>query len=418
MPQDEILSITERGQRPLLPVYSLHLDLTRGLAAFVVLAGHLHLIVSGQRDVIVRQGHTRGLLVHPANATDVTHSAVVVFFVLSGYLVGGSVLRDLKRNRFSWSKYALRRLARLWTVLVPALVLGAVIDAISLNVFPTTHVVSLGQFSRGLKAGADAVQFLRYLCFLQSVDRLHIPHFGTNQALWSLSNEFWYYVLFPLMAISLLGTRYPKLLRAGLAVLAVFLLWFLGVGITGYFSLWICGVIAYLVPAKIPVRFQRPTIIGLSIQFLYVVCFARSHEMGALKADTLIGLSFTVLLYAMLHRVGPSSTNLYSRVAHIASFPSYSLYAIHEPMCILLAALCEVMSPQVFRHVTLTSASICLFVLAYAGIFYMLFERNTNRLRLFAEGYLCRPRIADVVGRGLSSVKGNRTLQAESDRVK
>jgi peptidoglycan/LPS O-acetylase OafA/YrhL len=408
MPQDQILSISERSERPALPTYSLHLDLIRGLAALVVLAGHLHLVVSGQRESVTNAGQAPGLMVHAPNATDLTHSAVVVFFVLSGYLVGGSVLRDLKRNGFSWSKYALRRLARLWTVLVPTLVLGAVIDAVSLHVFPWTRVVSMGEFSKGLQGWPGALQFLRYLGFLQSINRLGIPQFGTDGALWSLSNEFWYYALFPLLAISLIGTRYPKLLRAVLAVLAIFLLWFLGAGITAYFPLWLCGVVAYLAPAKIPARFQGLATVVLSIQFCYIVFLMRSHEVGALRADVLIALSFTSLLYAILHQVGPASVSLYSRVAHLVSFPSYSLYAIHQPMCILLAAFCEAMFPQIFRHTTLACAIIGALVLGYAGIFYRLFERNTERIRRFVEARFLRSGPPDHSQKSLTGGKRQR----------
>jgi peptidoglycan/LPS O-acetylase OafA/YrhL len=413
MPQDQILSISERSERPALPTYSLHLDLIRGLAALVVLAGHLHLIVSGQRESATNGVLAPGLTVHPSNSTDLTHSAVVIFFVLSGYLVGGSVLRDLKRNGFSWSKYALRRLARLWTVLVPTLLLGVVIDAISLHVFPMTRVVSMGEFSRGLQGWPGALQFLRYLGFLQSINRLKIPHFGTDWALWSLSNEFWYYALFPLLAISLIGTSYPRLLRAGLAVLAVFLLWFLGAGITAYFPLWLCGVVAYLAPARIPARFQGLATVALSIQFCYIVFLMRSHEVGALRADVLIALSFTLLLYAILHQVGPASASLYSRVAHMVSFPSYSLYAIHQPMCILLAAFCEVRFPQIFRHTTLACAIIGALVLMYAGIFYGLFESNTERIRRFVEAHFIRLRTSERSMKDFLSGKGHRTSRVE-----
>jgi peptidoglycan/LPS O-acetylase OafA/YrhL len=216
MPQDQILSASERSKRLALPAYSLHLDLIRGLAALVVFGGHLEMICSGHTETAAA-GETANLIVHPYNATGLAHAAVVVFFVLSGYLVGGSVLRDLKRNAFSWSKYAMRRLARLWTVAIPALLLGTVFDAISLSAFSKTRVLSHAEITSGLAGTHGVVQFLRYLCFLQSINRLNIPHFGTDWALWSLSNEFWYYALFPILVVGIFGTRYPKLLRAGLA---------------------------------------------------------------------------------------------------------------------------------------------------------------------------------------------------------
>ena len=391
MPQEQILSISEREAHKALPTYSLHLDFLRGMASLVVFAGHLHLICSGHTET-AGPGQAHGFVVHPANATGLAHASVVVFFVLSGYLVGGSVLRDLKRGRFSWSRYALRRLSRLWTVLIPALVLCAALDAISLHFFSGTRVVSLGEFSIGLHGSVHPIQFLRYIGFLQSIDRLKVPFFGTDWALWSLSNEFWFYVLFPILAVSLIGTRYPRLFRAVLAGATIFLLWFLGKGISTSFCIWLCGVLAYVAPAKIPARFQLSAIIGLSIQFCFVVLLMRSVAVGGVTGDMIVALSFTLLLYGVLHRVEPASTTLYSRLAHMMSFPSYSLYAIHIPICVLLAAFCEARFPQIFHHTELTCAIMFPFILLYAGGFYMLFERNTDSIHGYIEAHLFKAR--------------------------
>jgi len=50
------------------------------------------------------------------------------FLVMSGYLVGGSVLRSRKAGRWSWRSYLLGCLSRLYVVLLPALLLGGLID--------------------------------------------------------------------------------------------------------------------------------------------------------------------------------------------------------------------------------------------------------------------------------------------------
>ena len=39
--------------------------------------------------------------------------------------------------------------------------------------------------------------FLGSMAFLQTI---YIPTFGSNGPMWSLSNEFWYYIVFPLVA--------------------------------------------------------------------------------------------------------------------------------------------------------------------------------------------------------------------------
>ena len=42
--------------------------------------------------------------------------------------MGGPALRDLINGRWHWGQYMLRRLTRLWTVLIPALLLTWVLD--------------------------------------------------------------------------------------------------------------------------------------------------------------------------------------------------------------------------------------------------------------------------------------------------
>jgi peptidoglycan/LPS O-acetylase OafA/YrhL len=357
-------------------MYSLHLDIIRGFAALLVLVGHLRLIITGHTGAGASGG---GLNSHPANATGLGHASVMIFFVLSGYLVGGSVLRDLRRNTFSWSQYGLKRLTRLWTVLVPVLVLSALLDALTMHYFSGTRVVEFGHFTHSFQQ-PGILQFLRYLAFLQSINRFGVHQFGTNGALWSLSNEFWYYALFPLIAVAL-GKRSPILWKVLMLFLAGLLLWILGAGIVEYFPLWLCGVAAYIAPPSIPARLQRFAAFAMTLQFLIVLFLMRSLALGGLRSDMCIALSFTVLLYTLLHRVGPASTSLYSHFAHAVSFPSYSLYACHVPACIFLAAFFEKDLPALFRNTALASAATFAVVTVYAGVIYLLFERNTDRIR-------------------------------------
>lgn len=43
-----------------------------------------------------------------------------MFFVLSGYLVGGQVLQYVRQGRFTWRVYMVKRFTRLWDVPIPA----------------------------------------------------------------------------------------------------------------------------------------------------------------------------------------------------------------------------------------------------------------------------------------------------------
>jgi peptidoglycan/LPS O-acetylase OafA/YrhL len=404
MPQDQILTDTERKKSRVLPAYSLHLDFVRGLAALVVFYGHLHLIVYGHTNAATSL-HKSDLTSHPADATGLGHAAVVVFFVLSGYLVGGSVLRDLRRNSFSWSKYALRRIARLWTVLVPVLVLGAIIDSLSLHFYSSTQIFTGGEFSRHITGFPGIGVFLHYLFFLQTITHFTPVAFGSNGALWSLSCEFWYYALFPLIAICLFSSRTSKTVRVGLGILAIIGLWFVGSRIALYFPLWCLGVIAYLIPPRVPQSWQKPVNLLLLLQFLAMLYVLRSIAIGALRADMVLAVSFTLFLYGILHLTGQARTSLYSRLAHGLSFPSYTLYASHIPIAIFLAAFTEATFPQFFTHRIVVTASLFVLVFLYAGIQYYLFERNTDYFRRHVESLLFRQRAKQREEAGASPVE-------------
>ena len=102
----------------------------RGLAAAAVLCGHLRLFTFVNFGVLIEPN-----LVTKAfyAATGMGHQAVIVFFALSGFLVGGKALADMSADRWSWAHYLLRRLTRLLIVIVPALFATAVLDHLGIR---------------------------------------------------------------------------------------------------------------------------------------------------------------------------------------------------------------------------------------------------------------------------------------------
>ncbi len=145
------------------------LDLLRLLAAGIVFASHCAMYWSPLRA---------------AALVPLGHNAVVVFFVLSGYVVTYSTLSKPHRNP---RDYIVARLSRLYSVVVPALVLTALLAFIGAMIDARLYA--------GLSRGFDAVRYALSLLFLQNVWMLSASP-PTNAPLWSLCYEFWYYVLF------------------------------------------------------------------------------------------------------------------------------------------------------------------------------------------------------------------------------
>ncbi len=113
-----------------------HLDGLRGLAAFLVCAEHLRAFLYIQFTQIKSPGVVDRLFYF---VTGLGHKAVMVFFVMSGFLVGGSVISAHQKGSWSWSSYALRRMTRLWLVLIPALLLTLCWETLGRQISPAGY---------------------------------------------------------------------------------------------------------------------------------------------------------------------------------------------------------------------------------------------------------------------------------------
>jgi peptidoglycan/LPS O-acetylase OafA/YrhL len=116
MPGIRFLKESQLGEDSL---HSLLISLLRGLAAIEVAAAHLRAgFFPGLRTLDNPALWYQGL----SFLTGFAHQAVVVFFLISGWLVGGSLLNKLGQPR-AIKSYAIDRVTRLWTVLLPTFVL-------------------------------------------------------------------------------------------------------------------------------------------------------------------------------------------------------------------------------------------------------------------------------------------------------
>ncbi len=112
--------------------------------------------------------------------------AVVLFFVLSGFLVGGKVLERIVNGSFDLKAYTLDRVSRIYIPLIPALIFTAVVNCL----------ICGRPFS--------VLSLVGNLFGLQGVWS-QIPAFAGNDPLWTLSYECWFYVLGGLVAIICAG---------------------------------------------------------------------------------------------------------------------------------------------------------------------------------------------------------------------
>ncbi len=365
------------------------LDLIRAASAVVVMCGHLRNALLPDFENLVSPGLALKVFYL---VSGMGHQAVIVFFVLSGYLVGGSVIRA--GANFSWSHYAIIRLSRLWTVLVPAILLTALLDGLLLTISPqilgSPHLASWHSMPSQADYAGSMGTAIQNIFFLQTITA---PTFGTNGPLWSLANEAWYYLLFPCLFTLSTGRLRPG--QKGLAVLiALAALWAMPGPMRGLFLVWLLGATLHLIRAPSFVK-RHAFGWGSFVVFLGVLCAARLARLplpNLLLPEYALGLSLAVWC-AHLHATMKQPSKLpLRRVSHVLSEMSFSLYVIHMPMVFVLVGG---LFPK--GKVAADASGMALFfglsllIVALSWAFWWVFERNTALVRRQLQAWLIRP---------------------------
>jgi peptidoglycan/LPS O-acetylase OafA/YrhL len=369
---------------------SVHLDAIRGVAALTVFLSHSRplFLRSGLSSVLKTGTHAdapRETSAADAQRTTVGHEAVIVFFVLSGYFVGGSVIRSMKKGSYAWKPYLFQRVTRLWVVLIPALLLGLAVDLAGMHLFggPFSIYAAITQIPPGLVSRLSLPSLVGNLFFLQEI---FFKNYGTNVALWSLACEFWYYIFFPLLLVALLPGRSSGR-RALNAVLLLAAMLFCGRHVAQYFPLWLLGSAVAVLPLRIPASIQRLVTGTLTVLVLATFALCLRVHLNLYVADLWICFVFSALLWAIAHDKRVQVNSLYRYTAQSLARISYTLYSVHYPLLVFACALLmPVWSPQVLSGGVLVQILLVdLAVLIVSIGVYLLFEHNTDKIRLWLQ---------------------------------
>jgi peptidoglycan/LPS O-acetylase OafA/YrhL len=387
----------------LSPAASSYLDLVRGFAAIAVFAGHLrNLCFADFQDVTQRTALANAVYF----ATGFGHQAVVVFFVLSGYFVGGSVLRAKKQGTFTWASFASARLSRLLVVLWPALVLVAACDLLGTRLFPD-HPLYAGATSFGNVVPVPVLSRLTGPIAMGNaffVQTIVCPMFGSNGALWSLANEFWYYLAFPLLLEMIrAGRSLAGRALAGFAVVAIG--FFVGGEIASYFPMWLAGAGIALLPAH---RLRRGTAragIVLSLAMLGATLVLIRFGRLPYAPDYVVAVCMLLLTASLVH--GAADAVAPRPIAWLGAFTarsSYTLYVVHLPIVALLVVATHPTTRwQPTAANLVLGLGIAAAVYAVALIMYWLFEHRTPIVRRRLDGWFGASPASAVKPTGLSS---------------
>lgn len=253
--------------------------------------------------------------------------AVVVFFVLSGLFISRSIYRTafLQSREWDWPDYLNARLSRLWLVLIPALIVTFLVDFVA-------------DANGWVNKGAGAEVFVGNALFVQTI---LVPQFGSNAPLWSISNEFWYYMIFP--ALFLAAITRTLWHRVALIALAIALLVFIGPRKSAYFLMWLLGALVMVLPTMR--RFGSGRALVVALAFLAIASLLRplvargrlmfdGLEIDLFWPDLLVaGAAFLVMRIAFVFFAGRQhlfNSSVDGLIRGGAGY-SFSLYVLHYP---------------------------------------------------------------------------------------
>lgn len=262
--------------------------------------------------------------------------AVMGFFVMSGFLVGGTVLGRINSEKPFLQDYLVHRIVRIYMVVIPAIALTALFDTLGRTLFPLDY---------GAYPVFDGHYDPRYiLTNLLNLQGVIATHYGTNGPLWSIGYEFWYYVVFPMLLLPWMKSVSPRVARDGFWLAVIFCLaislrqiWF-----PFGFLLWSLG--ATITRAKRPIirSARNAALLLIVVNILAGVVFnnesIHAHPWAQYVSDSATALAFANLILTMRFPDGERWRFLDWRGHQTLADFSFTLYAIHNPTLMLLRA--------------------------------------------------------------------------------
>ena len=322
---DELGYARRVADAPMSREFSLYLDFVRIFAAGLVVIAHTNL---------------RVLSADVPFGSDYGHSAVVVFFVLSGF-----VISYVSRSREQDARaYAVSRIARIYSVVIPALILALVLDGVGRSINAGTYV---GQSPHNWWW----VRVIATLTLMNEPWGISITAFSAP--FWSVAYEGWYYILFGLFV-------FWKGRRRNLVLIAAMLV--CGPKVLLLFPIWLAGV--YLDRGRIWTRLTAgPGLLLFAASLLLVFFYhrlggpayfrgvvgqlvgsefqlERMTWSGEFIGDYLVGL-MVMLNFAAFRAAAPWLARLvvpFARPIRWAASFTFSLYLYHRALILFYIA--------------------------------------------------------------------------------
>lgn len=335
--------------------------MVRFLAAFAVLACHMRGAFFVEYTLLQPEQQTPLMFVF-YSLTRLGHEAVLIFFVLSGFLVGGKAIERIRSNTFNIRSYAIDRTVRIMLPLLSAIVLEVIVRQINNKETEVTALVG-NIFS------------------LQGI--LCKPYIAV---LWSLSYEVWFYILLCAFACCILNARRAK---GYIGLIVLFICFMIFSKLKAYYLfVWLLGAFGFLFVGKSSrcVTYASAlALIGL-ICALQLTSGSRFCGVHTENVRPYIELPFGLMASLFITQIvnyRPSSNmaiKLNNIGTRLAAF-SYTLYLVHVPIISLLIYFGVPKSETVNMYSVSLYIAWMLISIVASYLLYLIFERNTGKVK-------------------------------------
>ncbi|KIA95117.1 hypothetical protein OC25_07195 [Pedobacter kyungheensis] len=304
------------------------LDGLRGLSAIYVLIHHARLTLT--------QPYFNGLSKHPEqyqwydklmvyffSLFKFGHEAVIIFFVLSGFLIHFRYAgAQYSFSEFKLNQYLKKRIIRIYPTLIVSFIICFLTDYILRAI--TGDSYPLSQYSLG--------RFLFNLFLIPES-----PLWGSNYPVWSLKHEWFFYLMYPLLLWCYHQQRIvPLLLSIALFVAYLFDYKIDYIGAAAYtISIWLLGAIMATVYQQNARLFNYiPILIVCCLAYPFIVRINSNYPW----LDLCFGLITTGFIALIIKKNNSLLARALSYLAWLGTF-SYSLYLLHFPILLLFKGL-------------------------------------------------------------------------------
>ena len=294
------------------------------------------------------------------------HNSVIVFFVLSGFFVGGGMFKEFKENKFSLKKYFIKRFTRLYIVLIPALILGGLF---AYFIFLKMHINC---------NTCDIKTFFGNLFYLETI---YVKPFANNEPLWSLAYEAWYYLLFPIIIYLIFSKKIIIKILNFFIFLFLLILLKPNLEILLYMLIWLLGVFVFFYNKRI-LSFRLSIFLFLLVFVLYRVVTIKTSPFyikQGFVGDFILGISVMLLINSA--KYSNLSLKFFNFNKIMADF-SYTLYLVHVPILYFLLTYISKANSFDIYHISIFIVIVTL-IYFYAYVVAFLTEKHTKKVTKF-----------------------------------